>query len=244
MVETIPCVTQLPRVLDNTPIEFRIPSRNGWFIDVNNLFHVVKIRVEKRNAAGGYTTVPNGDPMSPYCGLLWTIFKDVEVSMNHSLVWSSNQSYQTIAYIITLLNASKEQKETVLTAGLWYEDKPGALNIIADALDDAVNANQKHRAAIVDGGTVVMLKGKIFCDVLNVQNPLLDGVTVDLRFTPHMPEFCLSAVANTKYRINLLDSYIMCGRKQMKNPSISHMTYDYTQHKMLRYNIIFIHTVV
>ena len=171
MVETVPCVTQMPRTLDNTPLEYRIPSRNGWFIDVNNLFHVVKIRLEKRNAAGAYASVPNGDPMSPYCGLLWTLFKDVEVSMNHSLVWSSNQSYQTIAYINNLLNTSKEQKETIMTAGLWYEDKSGAFNIIAGALDAAVSEPQNHRASIVDGGTIVTLKGKVFCDVLNVKNP-------------------------------------------------------------------------
>ena len=122
-----------------------------------------------------------------------------------------------------------------MTAGLWYEDKSGAFNIIAGALDAAVSEPQNHRASIVDGGTIVTLKGKVFCDVLNVKTPLLDGVTVDLRFTPHTPEFCLSATANTRYRIVMIDSYIMCGRKQMKNPSITRMTYDYTQHKMLRY---------
>jgi hypothetical protein len=201
-VETIPCITHLPRVADNTPIEFRIPSRNGWFIDVHNLFHVVKLKLEKRNAAGQYEVVPNGEAVSPYCGLLWTFFKDVEISMNHSVVWSSNQSYQIIAYINTLLNAPKEQKQTLLTAGLWYEDTPGALDIVADALDDATNANQKLRAGIFDAGNIVALKGKILCHVLNVLNPLLDGVTIDLRFTPHLPQFCLSAVANRNYRMS------------------------------------------
>ena len=72
MVEKIPTITQLPRVADNTPIEFRIPSRNGWFIDVHNLFHVVKLRIEKRNAAGAYAAIPNGDPMSPYWSIMDT----------------------------------------------------------------------------------------------------------------------------------------------------------------------------
>ena len=105
-IEKIPCLSSLPHVAD-TPIEFRIPSRNGWFIDVHNLYHVVKLKIQKQDAANNWIAVPNGESCSPYCGFLWTMWKDLEVLMNHSVVWSSSQCYQPISYLSLLLNAPK-----------------------------------------------------------------------------------------------------------------------------------------
>ena len=65
--------------------------------------------------------------------------------MNHSVVWSTNQTYQTVSYLNMLLNAPKEQKDTVLTAGMWYEDIPGGFDIVAGVLDSDVAPNQKLR---------------------------------------------------------------------------------------------------
>ena len=72
----------------------------------------------------------------------------------------------------------------------------------------------------------------IFCN--HVLEHIPDGVTIGLRFTPHAPQFCIAGDGLQIYRITIVDSYLMCGRKKI-NTKVSKTNYDYTYNKILRY---------
>ena len=63
--------------------------------------------------------------VSPVNNLLHSMFNQIDVFLNQKLVSPPNNAYPYRAYIGSLLNYSPIEKESHLTAGLWYDNTAG-----------------------------------------------------------------------------------------------------------------------
>ena len=101
-------------VLTSTgPIEFTISAKNSNYIDLANSFIYVRASV----------TTSNGDDLAktaeiaPECNFLHTLWSQVDVYLNGSLITQSNNNYYR-AYIENLLSFGQEAK--ILSFPLCY----------------------------------------------------------------------------------------------------------------------------
>ena len=104
-------------VLTSTgPIEFTISAENSNYIDLANSFLYVRASV---TTAAGAALEKNAE-IAPECNFLHTLWTQVDVYLNGSLVTQSNNNYPYRAYIENLLSFGQEAKNSQLSALLWH----------------------------------------------------------------------------------------------------------------------------
>lgn len=75
-------------------------------------------------------------------------------------------------------------------------------------------------------------------DVLEVSRPIIDGVSVTLRFFPNPPEKCLIATADDplqEYQIEILTAELYVGRVKPKIKNIQNAVYPFIKRKVQRH---------
>ena len=75
-----------------------------------------------------------------------SLFSQVDVSLNGTLVTPTTNTYAYRAYIETLLSHGAEAKNSQLTSALWYKETTGHM----DATDDE-NKSLQNRKGYVTG---------------------------------------------------------------------------------------------
>ena len=114
--------------------------------------HAQWARVTKAN---GNNIDPNTD-VGPVNNWMHSLFSQVDVTLNGTLVTPSTNTYPYRAYIETLLSHGKEAKQSQLTSCLWFKDTAGHM----DATDDA-NAGFRERKGYAADGRVVDMMGRL-----------------------------------------------------------------------------------
>ena len=162
------------------PVTFQVDPQED-FIDLNESFFEVELKVRKDNN----TDLLWADLIGLANNLAHTLFKQINVRLNGTLISPLTDTYHYKAYIETLLNHDRDDGETILTPNGWYNslDEPDdgdADEFTANMLDhatphaDYVALDAQHKAE-VDG---------------RVQ--FLDGKAVTMRFKPYLEVFHLS----------------------------------------------------
>ena len=99
---------------------------------------------------------------------LWlhALFSQVEVFLNNKLVTPSSTAYPYRAYIETILNFSKDAKDSHLTSALFYKDKAGKMDLVSPLAEEAnVNTGLKERHAHTRQSRSVAMEGRIHSDL-------------------------------------------------------------------------------
>lgn len=197
--EKVHPITQLPRpIFDEAPIEFELEGRNDSFIDVKNIQMFLTCKVKKRKADGTEenldTELKEGETQRrnnhvvPYPGLLYALFSDVQIEYQHKPLYSSQNYYDTKTFIHILTSVPVYEKETSLKNALWYRDKRmGRIGMIEANSSLAPMETMRNQAT----RDPIYLNGRLITDLFNVSRPLVDGVTVNIRFYPNKPNKCL-----------------------------------------------------
>ena len=193
------------------PIEFLLPGSGDDYLDVANTYLLVRARVTKAN---GNDIDPNTD-VGPVNNWMHSLFSQVDVTLNGTLVTPSTNTYPYRAYIETLLSHGAEAKQTQLTSCLWFKDTAGHM----DATDDA-NAGFRKRKGYAADGRVVDMKGRLHVDLFFQDRYLLNGVDVKIRLVQSKDAFALMATgANPDFKIRI-DEAALFARKAKLNPSV------------------------
>ena len=102
-------------VLTSTgPIEFTISAENSNYVDLANTFLYVRASV---TAADG-TDLEEDVEISPECNFLHTMWSQIDVYLNGSLVTQSNNNYPYRSYIENLFSFGQDAKSSQLSAVL------------------------------------------------------------------------------------------------------------------------------
>lgn len=182
--ESFVTLSNIPRV-DDSPLSFRIPAVKNAYLDTSRIY--LKFRLRVLESPDKVLTGDKSGTVSCINFLGATIFKNVEVFYENTLVYDSGNHYAYLYYLATLLHASDAAKSTYLTNALWYPDTAGSFDMTS-ALDDG-NQGLSIRHSYINLSQEAEFYVRVFADPFNTDRLLLNNVDVNIRLTPHRPEF-------------------------------------------------------
>lgn len=176
------------------PFHFEFESQG--FLDLDHSYIELDLRMMKSDG----NALAIGDVLVLANNLAHTLFKQIDVRLNGTLITPQTSLYHQQAFIETLLNNDKEDVDTLLTPQLYYDaldvpddGEPGEFT--ANSLDDATP--HAHYLALSDSHKAVVPARKIF----------VGGNRVILRFTPSLEVFRLGRLLRPNVQIQM-DMYL------------------------------------
>jgi len=107
----------LTTVADGSPIEFDVDASGEDYIVFANTMLYVKAKITR----GDGTNLAVDSPIGPSNLFLHSLFSQVDVSFNGTLIIDSTNTYPYRAIIKTLVSYGEDAKRTQLTSGLFYK---------------------------------------------------------------------------------------------------------------------------
>ena len=159
-------------------IKFLCAANSGVYTDLASSYLHVKAKITAADGANLDADVQVG-PVNLW---LHALFSQVEVFLNNKLVTPSSTAYPYRAYIETILNFSKDAKDSHLTSALFYKDKAGkmdSVNPLAEAAN--VNTGLKERHAHTRQSRSVAMEGRIHSDLFAQEYNDLDFNLLDFK---------------------------------------------------------------
>ena len=148
---------------------------------------------------------------------LHSLFSQVDVYLNDTLVIPYSNTYPFRAYVETLLSYGAEPKKTQLASQLWYKDTGGHMDATQE---NGGNAGLARRRRHIVGSRVVEMMGRLHVDLFTQDRFLLNGVTVRVRLVRSKDTFSLMAGgANPDYKVCIVDATLFV-RKAALSPTV------------------------
>ena len=156
-------------------------------------------------------------PVAPVNNWLHSLFSQVDVYLNDTLMTHSSNSYPFRAYVDTLLSYGAEAKTTKLTSQLWYKDTAGNMDATTA---DGDNTGLVERRRHISESRVVEMMGRLHVDLFLQDIFLLNGVSVKIRLVRSKDAFSLMASGqNPDYKVHKVDA-VLLARKAVLSPTV------------------------
>jgi len=181
-IEHHPLATLAPAA----PIEFSVQT-TGEYVDLGHVYLHIKARILKVNG-DGYNAASQ---VAPGNNWLHSLFSQIDVSLNGTLITPSENTYPYRAYFEKTLNYGSEAKNSHLTASMFYPDTAGHF----DETDGTDNDGRAIRKDLAVDGKTVDLYGRIHADIFHQDRYLLNGIDMKLRLIPSKSTFNVMAPA-------------------------------------------------
>ena len=210
------------------PIEFTISAENSNYIDFANSFLYVRASVTKHDG----TNLEAGSEIAPECNFLHSLWSQIDVYLNGSLVTQSNNNYPYRAYIENLMSFSQSAKTSQLSSLLWYRNT-------SDHFDARAAENQGYtkRKALAAESKEIDMMGRLHIDLSFQNRYLLNGVEVRMKLIRSKDLFCLHGNANQHtHRVSLKEVSLFV-RKVKPNPAIQLAHVKALEHATAKYPI-------
>ena len=192
-------------ITNTAPIEFDVSSSGEDYMDFANSYLYVRAKLKLQRANGA--NIEDGDEVGPVNNFLHSLFSQIDVSLNGTLITSSTNTYPYRAYIENLLSYGPDAKELQLTAALFYKDKAGKMDAAnPHAADADVNTGLKKRAAFVSENKTVDMVGRIHSDIFFQQRYMLNEVNTKIRLTRSKDTFSLMCAGGNTYRVVIVSA--------------------------------------
>ena len=158
------------------------------------------------------------DPVGPVNNWLHSLFGQVDVYLNGTLVTHSTNTYAYRVYIETLLSYGIDAKVTQLTGQLWHKDTATHMDAVEIVDGAAANAGFVARRENIVRSRVVDMIGRLHVDLF-LQDKF-NGVDVKIRLVRSKAAFALMAGGpNPDYRINIVNATLFA-KKSTLNPTV------------------------
>ena len=192
-------IAPISALSDTTPLEFFIAGNGEDYIDLNNTLLFTRIKITRPDG----TDLPDGAPVGlvNYPGA--TIFSQVDVSLGDRLISQGSNTYPYRCIIECLMNYDRQTLESLFSAGLFYKDTAGHMDVTDP---DGDNAGFTKRALFTDTSKVVELLSPIHSDIFFQEKLMLNNVDIRIRLTRAKDEFCLMRGGNVGYKIKMLSA--------------------------------------
>ena len=106
------------------PIEFDVTASGDDYLDLANSFLCVRAKITRADGENLDAT----DTVGPVNNFLHSLFSQLDVSLNGTLITSSTNTYAYRSYIETLLSYGVDAKSSQLTSALFYKDEAGKMD--------------------------------------------------------------------------------------------------------------------
>ena len=156
------------------PIELLIPGSGDDYLDLANTMLHVQVKVTRANG----DDLDLVDPVGPVNNWLHSLFSQVDVCLNGTLVTPSTNTYVYRAYIETLLSYGPDAKDTQLTSQLWHKDTATRMDAVEIVEGPAANEGFVTQRANIVRSRMVNLMGCLHVDLFLQDKFLINGVDV------------------------------------------------------------------
>ena len=179
-----------------------IPGTGDAYLDLANIYLLIRAKVVR----GVGTDLAADTPVAPLNNWLRSIFSQVDVYLNDTLVTPSSNTYPFRAYVDTVLSYGDEAKNTQLTSQLWYKDT--AEHMYATTVDGG-NTGLVERRRYIAESRIVEMMGRLHVDLFLQDRFLLNGVSVKIRFVRSKDAFSLMAGGqNPDYKVQIVEAVL------------------------------------
>ena len=181
------------------PLEFEVISSGNDWLDLSECYLNIKWKIRKHDGSQlkYWNTAREHNPPDMYNQpvnlALHSMFRQVDLTMNERLVYSSGDNYPYRAYVTTLSSYSEKSKKTWLRQlEGWYWD---------DAAEYEATSNQAHEMKAKDmwndgGGKSTQLRGRLHLDLVHQGRLIPNNVNVRLILTRSRQEFFMMSWAS------------------------------------------------
>jgi len=179
------------------PVTFQV-DRQEDFIDLNESFFEVEWTVKKGDA----NNLAQVDTVGLANSVAHSLFKQINVRLNGTLISPQTDTYHYKAYIETLLNHDRDDGETILTPNGWYNclgvPSRGEADVMTVNMLDTTNDDYKALPQDVKnmalgrvqflGGKAVTLRFKPYLEVFHLSKLLVPGVQIGIDMYFNAPQ--------------------------------------------------------
>jgi len=203
-------------ISQGAPIEFEVSSTGEEYLDLADSYLHVKAKIQRANG----NDVANDDQIGPVNNFIHSLFSEVEVSLNGTLISASTGTYPYRAYIENLLNYGTEAKQSQLTCELFYKDTAGKMDCANPGAAVAIqNTGLRKRAEFTGGNVVVDMIGKIHSDIFYIDRYMMNEVNIKLKLSRSKDEFSLMWTGDNAFRVFIVSASLFV-RKVKLSPSV------------------------
>ena len=162
------------------PIDFQIDPQEDY-VDLSRSYFEIELRLQKAAGAGNVVAAENTFLVN---NIAHSLFKQISVRLNNTLISPQTDTYHYKAYLETLLNFNRDDGETILKPQGWvnYANWPNALT--ANQLDNATPHADFEALTPKTKNFVLDLRGEI--------TKYAGGVTRTLIMVRHIEVFHLN----------------------------------------------------
>ena len=183
------------------PIEFLIPGSGDNYLDLAMLH--VQVKVTRANG----DDLDLADPVGPVNNWLYSLFSQVDVYLNGTLVTPSTNTYEYRAYIETLLSYGTDAKITQLTGHLWHKDTATHMDAVKIVDGPLAKAGFVARRENIVRSRVDDMVGRLHVDLFLQDTFLINGVDVKIGLVRSKSAFALMAGGNNSdYRMTIVNA--------------------------------------
>jgi len=151
--------------------------------------------------------------VGPVNNLLHSLFSQVDVSLNGTLITNSTNTYPYRVYLENLLSYGPAGKGSQLTSEMFYKDEAGKCEA------GMKNRGLVKRAAFFARSREVDLVGRLHSDIFFQQRYILNEVNTKIKLTRSKDALCLMAIGEQAFRIKLTGAAMLI-RKVKISPSV------------------------
>ena len=182
-------------VQNRAPLDFDVPGSGEHYIDLANIQLYIRAKILN---ADGVTPLDVNNTVAPVNLMLHSMFSQVDISLNGTLISSSTNTYPYRAMLETLLSYGEDAKKSQLTSELFYKDDAGEMDtvIIAAGGGHQPNAGLQSRRALARESREFDMVGRIHADIFFQERYLLNEVGVKVRLVRSKDSFCLMGAPN------------------------------------------------
>ncbi|KAL0150112.1 hypothetical protein M9458_054539 [Cirrhinus mrigala] len=205
-------VPPLSAISDTAPLEFFIAGTGEDYTDLNNTLLFLRVKITKPDGSD----IDDGAPVGliNYAGA--TIFSQVDISLGDHFISQSTSTHPYRCLIECLLNYDKNTLETLFSAGLFYKDSAGHMDVANPAGE---NQGLAKRAAFTNASNVVELLAPIHSDIFFQEKLMLNGVDIKVHMTRGKDEFCLMRSDAVAYKLNIVSASLFV-KKVSVSPAV------------------------
>ena len=202
-------------ISDTSPIEFNLVGTGDEYVDINSTLLFAKVQLLKADL----TPIGADDRVAPVNLFLHSLFSQVDIKLNETLISDTSNTYPYRAYLETLLSYDNNAKLSQLRSSLYYKDTAGSLDNRNPIADNVGNAGLVARHALFANGRIVDMSGRIHSDIFFQSKYIPNEVNIRVRLIRNRENFCLMASENAaQYKIKIHECKLLV-RKVRLNPS-------------------------
>lgn len=164
---------------DGPNLEFQIQTDRHVFLDLQNLYLDITVKIVKGNAG---TDLEGGDDVCFVNNTMHSLFSNCEVSFNNETIYSANGQYAHKAMLQAETSFTSGTKLSLLSCqGYSYEETPGDQTTAAFVARKATTALSAENVFV----------GKLMVDAFNCDKLLVPNTDIRITLTKSHPHFCM-----------------------------------------------------